>query len=119
MKNALLLLILFFAKQMQAQNYIPMNLDTSCFWVNDASFYNGFSGSPVYCNYESTSYVEKDTIINGLHYFKIISYLSTHLSANPSWAINECNFIDKTNRVSFMREDTILKKKLYIRLLSF
>jgi hypothetical protein len=110
MKKCFWFLMLFFSKQLYAQSYIPLHLDTSCFWVNDARFYSGNSGSSVYCNFEVTSFVQKDTMVNGKQYHKILSYASSPLSADPNWAIASCNTVFKRFQVSFIREDSAQQK---------
>jgi hypothetical protein len=113
MKKCFLFLVLCFSAQLYAQSYQSLQLDTSCFWINDARFYSGNSGSSVYCNYEVTSFVQKDTIVNGKQYYKILSYASSPLSADPNWAITSCYTIFNRFQVSFIREDSA-QQKIYL-----
>lgn len=56
-----------------------------------------------------TTYVEKDTLINGFTYFKLVTYTTSNSSSFPAYRIGECNWKLKT-KYTFVREDTLLKK---------
>lgn len=103
-----LLFFIFFSGKIFSQAYVPLNLDTSCVWVHDFSYYEGFNGVFT-CNCELTTYVEKDTLINGFTYFKLKTYATSNSSSFPSEKINECNWKLQT-KYTFIREDTLLKK---------
>jgi hypothetical protein len=89
-----------------------MNLDTSCFWVNNFYYYQGFSGGPFSCSGETTSYVEKDSIINNIEYKKIVTYSSSDFSSsvNTFQMIFQCYSIAPKHFSTFFREDTFQKK---------
>ena len=101
MKRILFLMLL--AQQMNAQTYQALDLNTTSYWVHDFHYYSG-SGQDCYSKF--VSYVEKDTLINSTHYWKIQGYFSEPITGfncgNGSywlhpWIIN-------------IREDTVLKK---------
>jgi hypothetical protein len=87
--------------QINAQTYTPMNLDTTCFWVNSCQVY--FNGPK--CDNSITSFIEKDTVINSMQYFKLVSYF------NSSSITPNCIFyLGYINTPHFIREDTLAKK---------
>lgn len=47
-----------------------INIDTSCVWIHDLDYCDGYTGYPFKCNGEVTTLVEKDTTINGQNLFK-------------------------------------------------
>ncbi len=112
----LLIVFLFLSLKSFSQNYIPMNLDTSCYWVNDFHYYDGFSGSPFSCTGETTSYVEKDSLINNTNYKKVITYSSSDFtsSINTIQMKFQCYSKAPKNISIFLREDTIQKKIFYL-----
>jgi hypothetical protein len=102
----LLIAILLLSLKSFSQNYIPMNLDTSCYWVYDWMVTNGLQD----CHGESIVFVEKDTIVNNLKYAKLKSYNSSEIQC-----LN--NFFNKgpgIGSVFYVRDDSINKKILYI-----
>lgn len=110
--NLIILFFLFFTIKSFAQNYIPMKLDTSCYWVNSFITNDHAKWIPQECNREIITFVEKDTFINNKMYFKLNNYISeinysTELSnSNNS---NYCNDVLRLGAIDFIREDTVLK----------
>jgi hypothetical protein len=102
----------FYAKS-QSSPYI--NIDTSCIWVHDFHYYDGFAGFPFNCDGEVTTYIEKDTLINNLHYFKLITYPSADAISSSATRDWECKGLAKT-RISYLYEDTlnnVIKRFVY------
>ena len=87
--------------QIKAQTYTPMNLDTTSFWVNSCQVY--FNGPK--CENSITSFIEKDTVINSIQYFKLVSYF------NSSTITQDCLlYLGYINTPHFIREDTVARK---------
>lgn len=85
----------------RAQTYTPLNLDTTCFWVNHCHVY--FNGPK--CESSITSYIEKDTVLNAIPYFKLVSYFNSYSISQ------DCLFyIGYIQTPHFIREDTVAKK---------
>lgn len=103
MKQILFISALLFSLsfQINAQTYMPMNLDTTCFWVNSYNIY--FSGT--ICDGNITSYIEKDTVINSIQYFKLNSYRS-NVNTGDSCML----YLNSIYNPLFIRDDTATKK---------
>ena len=95
----------FYAKS-QSSSFI--NIDTSCVWVHDLDYYDGFDGFPFTCNGEVTTYVEKDTFFNNKIWYKLVMYPSTDAISNFYTMNWKCYGIAK-QYVRFIHEDTINK----------
>ncbi len=106
MKKLIPILLIAFAPLFsQGQAYTPLNLDTSCFWIQ--RYYDYYAG--VQAQGEVLQYVEKDTLI-GPYKFHIIKGYCTDPVLPPTssgWYIYNCY-----NPKIIIREDT-LNKKIY------
>lgn len=90
----------------KAQTSPYIHLDTSCVWIHDLDYYDGFDSFPFTCNGEVTTYVEKDTIMINKKWFKLITYPSSDAISNFSTMNWKCYGIAK-EFVSYVHEDTI------------
>ncbi len=99
--------------QAQSYQYIPLDLDTSSFWIQKYHYYSGNSGSPIQINGEVVQYVEKDTIINTKTYHKVRGYNTTYIPLMGSLAFNTA--ADKYNcynPIIYLYDDTVNQKVL-------
>ena len=112
MKNLLFFSAILFTCQASAQSYIPLHLDTSCFWVLDYKQYDAYwvaSG-------EHTAYVAGETTFNGKNYFVIDAYPSAAPYVSSLIYLNQY----MNGNTNYLREDTAAKKiysadgKLYL-----
>ena len=87
----------------QTYAYKPIGFDTSCYWVEHWHMYDG--GDPMDCTGERLISIEKDSIINGVQYWKAINYPTTKWSGFGTL----CNSF-YLNSYQFIREDTIARK---------
>ena len=102
MKNLLFFSAILFTCQASAQSYIPLHLDTSCFWVLDYKQYDAYwvaSG-------EHTAYVAGETTFNGKNYFVIDAYPSAAPYVSSSIYLNQY----MNGNTNYLREDTAAKK---------
>lgn len=98
-----LLLSGYYAKS-QSSPYI--HIDTSCVWIHDLNYYDGYAGYPFTCYAEVTSYVEKDTMINNVSYFKIITYPTSDAISSPMIRDWQCKGMAKM-KITYLHEDTL------------
>jgi hypothetical protein len=89
----------------QTYTYIPLNLDTSCFWVSGYDFRDGSFPGYV-CRGERVSAVTGDTTIGARKYSKILTYTSVRDSVNTNY---ECSSMQGAF-TSLIHEDTVAKK---------
>jgi hypothetical protein len=104
MKRTLLLLICIAITCPSAfsQGYLPLNLDTSCFWISNYHYYDGDIG---WCRGEKVSEVIGDTIMSGNKY----SIVRTYPTAYSYFNNYPCLPLFAT-RITYVREDTATKK---------
>ncbi|MCC7028827.1 MAG: T9SS type A sorting domain-containing protein [Chitinophagaceae bacterium] len=99
MKRILQLLVLFISVKSFSQNaYTPINFDTSCYWVNELNIYLGGT----ICAGTLMTYIEKDTIINSLQYFRMTTVAASSDVGG--------NCVKGYNQSVFVREDTSQRK---------
>jgi hypothetical protein len=110
MKTFCSLLFIFIYSNIFSQNYIPMNLDTSSFWVLKYYHYTGINGFPEITEAERISFVQGDTIITGNTYHKIVTYTSDYNVLKLAKILAKGLQYDN---ISYVREDTALKKMYF------
>ena len=69
----------------QTYAYKPIGFDTSCYWVEHWHMYDG--GDPMDCAGERLISIEKDTIINGVNYWKGKRYRKNHRYLEMPWEV--------------------------------
>lgn len=95
-----ILILLSFEVKAQSYSYIPMDLDTTCFWVWE---YHNYNGLPIIiCYGVIVTDIVGDSTFNGYKYFKMRHYWTD---------LNACNIsIDVTQEgFDWIREDTLAK----------
>lgn len=102
MKKIVIIILLFYNFKSNGQSYIPLNLDTSSYWVFDYRSY--FAGEAVHG--EKTTQVFGDTIISGKKYFKLVTFATIPPEVfNPTYL-----GYYYTKDTQLIREDTITKQ---------
>ncbi len=108
MKKQILLLAICLIPFFSKAQYTPLNLDTSCFWIQQ---YHDYHGSQPQINIygEVLQYVEKDTTIMGQVYHKVRGYPTANMvgTTNDIGALWSYQYY---NPRIFIREDTVAKK---------
>ncbi|UTW64067.1 T9SS type A sorting domain-containing protein [bacterium SCSIO 12741] len=83
----------------QTHRYIPLDLDTTSFWIiKEGRYYGGDE-----CFGEKLCYVEKDTTIQSHKYWKINSYLTKAGRGNDPL---KCSQVNGSRFIVYLREDT-------------
>ena len=106
--SVLLLAFSFLSSHAQTSSYTPLDLDTSCYWIQ--SYYDHHGTNPTYTvTGEVFQHVEKDTFILGKKYLKIVGHPSLPMvgTSNGFGPFRRYNCYNPT---IFLREDTITKK---------
>ena len=118
MKNIIIFFIsIFTASNSNSQNYIPFNLDSTSFWINELStyVYDHVNSTTVYCQAKTMTYVEKDTLINSEKY-SILKTFTIDISQNGGY---QCNQIYPNGIISLIKEDTINHSIVQLRVNGF
>lgn len=98
-----------------AQTYTPLNLDTSCYWIQDYFYYTGFTPSPTMVHGEVIQYVAGDTTVMGNKYYKIQGYSTTTKQYGSIYYINtEYHRYNCYSPLIYIRDDSVNKRILAI-----
>jgi hypothetical protein len=105
--NIIIILFILSRTEIYSQSYIPLNLDTTCYWVHKYQYYNydPVGASTVNCVGEKMSVVEKDTIISSQKYWLINTYLT-----ELTYGWGSCTPYNYHGPSILIREDTAMKK---------
>lgn len=103
MRKALFCLAIFFCARAGAQTYMPLSLDTSCYWVLDVAYYE----AGYMLTGEHTAVVRRDTIVNSVNYSEVNSYPS---AAPSGWDVASYLPYYKQAIKIFLREDVVQRK---------